>query len=202
MMKKIVTAFLALWIAVAASAQTQSLEFHYIAHDRTTPVVRLCEVLEQIYDDAVSSDSRAVIFYMANYDRPIIVKINLQGDNRDDFRTIIRELRLKPAHDTYADTDYAGIIDLFNTHDFITEHGTPEYSSVEFSWYVNPSFWKYRYNEELIASLCFELELNMYPDYVKTRVLHAAGDGLVIDREFPFGTMNFSRGSSVKFMQY
>lgn len=201
-MKKLIYVILGFIAYVSASAQTQSLEFHYIAHDRTTPVARLCEMLEQVYDDAVISNSRAVVFYMPNYDKPIIVKVNLPGDNRNDFNLIIKELRLKPEHDAYADIDYANLLDLCNRYDFVNDSGNPEYYSVVFNWYVNPSFWKYRYNEALIASLCFDLELNMYPDYVKTRVLHAEDDGLVIDSEYPFGTMNLSRGASVKFMQY
>ena len=201
-MKKLIYVILGFIAYVSASAQTQSLEFHYIAHDRTTPVTRLCKMLEQVYDEAVCNDRHAVIFYMPNYSQPIVVKINLPEDNRDDFKTILSELILKPAHTIYGDFEYANLLDFFNRNDFINEDGTHVYSSVLFNWYVNPSFWKYGYNEDLIASLYFDMEFNRYPEYVKTRILHAEEDGLVINKEYPFGTKNLCNGASVKFMHY
>lgn len=189
-------------VPLAASAQSQSLEFYYIAHDRTTPVADLCDRLEEIYETALSYEDFAVIFYMPNFDEPIIVKINLPGDNRDDFSKIISELRLKPAHEIFADIDYAKIIDLVNTYDFIDDSGSPTYTSVLFCWYVNPDFWQFKYNEELIASLYFNLELERYSGYVETQIWHAQGDGLEVDRRYPFGKKNLCRGMNFLLQQY
>ena len=161
-MKRLMYVLLLMVIPLAASAQSQSLEFYYIAHDRSTPVADLCDRLEEIYESALSYEDLATVFYLPNYDAPIVVKINLPGDNRNDFRKIISELRLKPAHEIYPDVDYENIINLVNTHDFIDESGEPTFTSVLFCWYVNPDFWKFKYNEELIASLYFNLELERY----------------------------------------
>lgn len=201
-MKRLIYTVLFVLVSVVGHAQSQSLEFYYIAHDRTTPVNDLCRRLEAVYETAMSYEDFAVIFYLPNYDQPKIVKMNLPGDNRDEFKDIISELRLKSAHEIYADVDYANIMDLINTHDFLDESGGRTYTSVLFCWYVNPEFWQFLYNEKLIAALYFNLDLNKYPDYVTTQVWHADGDGLVVDKERPFGTKNLCSDMMFMLQQY
>lgn len=204
-MRRLAYIILLLALPILGSAQTQSLEFYYIAHDRTTPVGDLCNRLEQVYETALSYEDFAVIFYLASYDQdfnPMVVKVNLPGDNREEFRNIISELRLKSAHEIYADIDYAKIVELINEHDFIDQNGRPTYSSVLFCWYVNPDFWQFQYNEKIIASLYFNLELDQYPGYVSTQVWHAEGDGLEVNRKYPFGTKNLCRNMGFMLQQY
>ncbi len=201
-MKKILLTFLFVMVSLAGLAQSQSFEFYYIAHDRTTPVADLCRRLEQVYDMARSYEDIAVVFYLPNYDEPKIVKVNLPGDNRDDFKQIIRELRIKDAHECFADLDYENIIQLVNEHDFISESGEQTYTSVTFCWYVNPDFWHFKYNEHLIASLYFALELDKYPSYVTTQVWHADNDGLEVDSENPFGSKNLCKNMNFLLQQY
>lgn len=201
-MRKLLYTVLFLTASLAGFAQTQTLEFYYIAHDRTTPVNDLCSRLESVYETAMSYEDFAVIFYLPNYNEPKIVKMNLPGDNRDEFKTIISELRLKSAHEIYADVDYNTIMDLFNQHDFIDESGNPKFLSVLFLWYVNPDFWQFKYNEKLIASLYFNLELDKYKNYVTTQVWHADGDGLVVDDQHPFGTKNLCSDMMFMLQQY
>lgn len=201
-MRKLLYTVLFLTASLAGFAQTQTLEFYYIAHDRTTPVNDLCSRLESVYETAMSYEDFAVIFYLPNYNEPKIVKMNLPGDNRDEFKTIISELRLKSAHEIYADVDYNTIMDLFNQHDFIDESGNPKFLSVLFLWYVNPDFWQFKYNEKLIASLYFNLELDKYKNYVTTQVWHADGDGLVVDNQLPFGTKNLCSDMMFMLLQY
>ncbi|MBE6234316.1 MAG: hypothetical protein E7118_07580 [Bacteroidales bacterium] len=204
-MRRLAYIILLLALPILGSAQTQSLEFYYIAHDRTTPVGDLCNRLEQVYETALSYEDFAVIFYLSSYDQdfnPMVVKVNLPGDNREEFRNIISELRLKSAHEIYADIDYAKIVELINEHDFIDQNGRPTYSSVLFCWYVNPDFWQFQYNEKLIASLYFNLELDQYQGYVTTQVWHAEGDGLEINPRYPFGTKNLCRNMGFMLQQY
>lgn len=189
-------------MSISAAAQRQSFEFYYIAHDRTTPVADLCNRLEQVYETALSYDDYAVIFYMPNYDAPIVVKVNMPGDNRDDFKNIISELRLKPSHEIFADVDYENIISLINKYDFIDDNGRPTYTSVLFCWYVNPDFWQFNYNEELIATLYFNLELDKYIGYVETQVMHSIDDGLTVDEKYPFGTKNLCRNMNFMLLPY
>lgn len=201
-MRRLAYIILLLALPVLASAQSQSLEFYYIAHDRTTPVGDLCDRLEQVYEAALSYEDFAVIFYLPNYDEPKVVRINLPGDNRNEFRDIISELRLKAAHEIYADIDYERIIGLINEHDFIDGNGNQTYTSVLFCWYVNPDFWQFQYNEKLLAALYFNLELEKYQGYVTTQVWHAEGDGLEIDEKYPFGTKNLCRSMDFMLQQY
>ena len=201
-MKKLLFTIFCLACSVAGFAQTQSLEFYYIAHDRTTPVNDLCTRLEAVYETALSYEDFAVIFYLPNYDEPKVVKINLPGDNRADFKGIISELRLKAAHEIYADVDYDTIMDLFNKHDFINDYGDRKFTSVLFCWYVNPDFWQFQYNEKLIAALHFNLELGKYRDFVTTQVWHADGDGLVVDPKQPYGSKNLCGETDFMLQQY
>lgn len=201
-MKRLIYLFALLLIPLSASAQKQSFEFYYIAHDRSTPVSELCDRLEMVYETAMSYEDYAVIFYFPNYDQPIIVKMNLPGDNRDDFKTIISELRVKPVHEIFADVDYNNIVDLVNTHDFIDAEGNHTYASALFCWYVNPDFWQFNYNEELIAKLYFNLELDKYKGYVDTQIWHSTGDGLSVNMSHPFGTKNLCRNMGFMLLQY
>lgn len=201
-MKKILFILSFAMLSITALAQNQSFEFYYIAHDRTTPVSDLCRRLEQVYEMARSYEDIAVVFYLPNYDKPKIVKINLPGDNREEFKSIISELRLKSAHEIFADLDYGNIIDIMNEHDFLTPSGEAAYSSVTFCWYVNPDFWRFKYNEKLIASLYFALELEKYEGYVTTQVWHADVDGLVVDPDRPFGSKNLCATMNFLLQQY
>lgn len=201
-MKKLFFIIFTVLMSFMASAQSKSLEFYYIAHDRTTPVSVLCDRLEEVYQMSLTYEDYAVIFYLPNYDAPLIVKVNLDGDNRDDFKKIISELRLKPAHEIFPDVDYPAIIDVINKNDFVDSEGNPTYSSVLFFWYVTPDFWQFNYNEELIASLYFTLELDKYLGYVETQICHATGDGIKVDAKHPFGLKNLCRNMNFLLMQY
>lgn len=217
---KRVFALILMLLPYVASAQEQSLEFYYIAHDRTTPVNDLCDRLEFIHETAMSFEDRATIFYMPAYKEvgfdeegypvfePLVVKVNLPGDNRDDFKKIISELRVKMAHESYIDVDIKTITDLFNqeAYDFINEDGEPKFSSVTFCWYVTPEFWLFKYNETLIANLYFTLDMNPYhkSGYMTTEIWHAKGDGIekYVDRSKPFGSKNLCRDMLFILRQY
>jgi hypothetical protein len=80
--------------------------------------------------------------------------------------------------------------------------GNQTYSSVLFCWYVNPDFWQFQYNEKLIASLYFNLELEKYQGYVTTQIWHSEGDGIRVNKRYPFGTKNLCRGMDFMLLQY
>lgn len=203
-MKRILIALFALTMSVSVFSQSPSFRFFYIAHDRGTPVNELCSRLQRVYEAAIYDPEYAVVFYLSDYDNPITVVVNLQGDNRDDFETILTELRMKSYHEIYADLDYENIINLINRYDFIDENGNPEFSSVEFNWYVNPDFWNKGYNEKLISSLYFNLELEKYKDYVSVLIWHAKDDELEqeLNEEKPFGSKNLCKGLDFLLLPY
>lgn len=201
-MKRLFHILILFLLPLTMVAQTKSFEFYYIAHDRTTPVSDLCNRLEQVYEYALSYEDYAVVFYLPNYDAPITVKVNLPGDNRNDFKNIISELRMKPAHEIFPDIDFKNIINIINENDFIDDKGNHLYSSFLLCWYVTPEFWQFNYNEELIASVYFTCEFNKYPGYVDVQVWHAADDGLRINKKHPFGTKNLCREMNFMLQQY
>ena len=176
-------------------AQSQSLEFIYIAHDSSTPVSRLSARLQEVFNDARSNEGNAVIFYLANADEPRIVKMNLPDANPQDFEEMLGELNYKSAHEIYAEVDRERIVDLFNETDFLTDDGQPAFSMFTMTYYVNPSFWTMKYNENVIASLYFILDLNrLSSDYFTMEIWHGQDDGLVYDEKDPFGERNLCAG--------
>lgn len=195
-MKKIYIILFAIITPFLSFAQDKSFEFYYIAHDYTTNVGELCDRLNDIYQDALSNEDYAVIFYMPNYDEYIDVRINLPDSNPDDFEQILSELRVKNVHDNSTNVDYNAILDLINKYDFVDEEGNKTYTSVLFCWYVTPPFWNWGNNESLIAKLYFTLELDKYPGYVESQFWHTRDDGLekFVDRRYPFGTKNICKG--------
>lgn len=201
-MKRLSILLLMVITSFTAFAQSQDFEFYYISHDRTTPVDDLCDRLEYIYENALGDESYAVIFYLPNYDEHIEVRINLEDDNRDDFKILVRELREKDAHENYAYHDYESIMKLINKYDFIDEEGNRQYSSVLFCWYVTPYFWDWGCNESLIARLYFTLELDKYRGYVNTQIWHAQYDDLQVDERNPFGNKNLCRQMGFVLMPY
>lgn len=180
--------FFLFWIFIPtlSIAQNNTLAFYYISQDFSTPIEKICEVLEDEYRTAISYDDYKVVFYLPNYDQPLIVKINTEDDNRSDFETLITEIRSKYTHDTSPYTDISNIVDIFDKNDFASD----DLDMVRMNWYVNPTFWTMQYNESLIASLYFILELDKYEDKVSIDIWHSSDDGLKINRRNPFGSKN------------
>ena len=193
-----------LLMPLVASAQYQSFELYYIAHDRTTPISDLCDKLEEAYDYALRDTSSAVVFYLPNAKEPIVIKVNLEGDNSQEFPRLISELRSKSFHIIDVTTDLSTITEIMNENDFLNSDGSPYYSSMKFYWYVNQEFWLFQYNETLISSLYFQLDLDNYhkTGYVSTEIWHADGDGVeeLIDKKEPFGAKNLSPNMAKEFI--
>lgn len=201
-MKKYIILLLISMLSTTVFAQYQTLEFYYIAHDRSVPVEELIDRLEYTYENALMYDNNAVIFYFPNFDDHIEVIVNLPGDNRDEFDKILIELRDKGAHDNYAVYDYDAIMSLISRYDFLTEEGEYKYSSVTFCWYVTPSFWLWNCNESLIAKLYFTLELDKYRDNVSTHIWYPQDSEFQVDKKHPFGTKNLCTAKGVSIMPY
>ena len=80
-MKKYCLLLLMVVSTFSVFAQKKSLEFYYISHDRTTPVNRLCDRLQYVYEQALSDENYAVIFYFPNLEYHIflLLCINFEG---------------------------------------------------------------------------------------------------------------------------
>lgn len=183
---------LMLSLPLAASAQEKTFELYYIAHDYTTKVESICSMLEERYEVALEYDDCAVVFYLPNAERPFIVKMNLPGDNRRDFEELLGELRTRFSHESYVYVDLPNLTDIFNGTDFIDDEGNYNFRSMRISWLINSSFWAMNYNESLISSLYFILELDKYQDYVTVDIWDTGDERIRINSHYPFGKRNLT----------
>lgn len=204
-MKKIVlTLVLSLFGAVIfAQELNKKLNFIYIAHDHSTPVDKLCDRLSDLYQTAKYEKDIAVIFYLPNSDEPKVVKMNLPGENPDDFPDILGELIQKSSHEVFPEVDIEKIPSIFNETDFVDAFGNPQFASFNITYYINPTFWMLGYNESIIAKLYFTLELDKLPkSYFKMQIWHSKDDGLIVDEKQPFGTKNLCSGFNFLLLGY
>lgn len=194
MMKNIRILFISLLLALPmiAFAQDKTFEFYYIAHDYSTRVESICSMLEETYEVALEYEDCAVVFYLPNGEKPIVVKMNIPGDNRRDFNDLLSELRTRYTHDSYVYVDLPNMVDIINSADFIDEEGNPLYRSARFTWFINSSFWDMKYNESLISASYFILELDKYRDYVTIDIWDTGDERIRVNRNSPFGKKNLS----------
>lgn len=187
---KIINVLLTLMLPLLASAQEKTFEFYYIAHDYSTKVNDICSMLEEKYEMALEFSDCAMVFYLPDRENPKIVRMNVPGDNRAEFEELISEFRARYTHEIYAYVDLEQIVEIFNDSEIIGEDGKPLVQSIRMAWFVNPSFWAMNYNESLIASLYFILDLEKYKDYVTIDIWNSSDENIIVDRQTPFGLKN------------
>ncbi len=198
-MKKLVVFLFGIFAAVSAFAQDNSakdLTFIYIAHDENTPTQTLISRLQANYEDAkYYPDSYATIFYLTNGDNPIIVKMNVEGENPKDFDKLIEDLQAKRAHDVSPETDREKIMELFDEIDLLDAEGNNAFNSVQWNYYVNSTFWLLNNNEHVIASLFWimDMEPMVKSGYLQVNILHGEIDPLPVDEKLPFGSKALCR---------
>ncbi len=174
---------------LSSIAQDQSVQVVYITKDYSTEVNPLCKELRDMFDFALKDKSQACVFYLANSTSPMIVKVNLPGDNRKDFDGIIDALMTKSETIINPSTDVKSITSLFDDIGLLDQSGTPYYQNVELIYYITPTFWELGYNEQIIAALYFALDLDAdWADgYVNMSIYHNEHDDLTVDEAHPFG---------------
>ena len=177
------------------SAQKTNKDFYfiYIAHDRTTPVQRLSRTLQEIYDGAVKY-GHSCVFYLANNESPYIVNVNIGNDNRNDFDAmIIGELQNKLSHGISPRFDLDAIVNMFNSNDYLLSEQELKYISVTWNFYTNEWFWNEGYNESLIASLYWIMDIDKTEELdFYFNVYHSENDKLELDDKLLFGVKNLS----------
>lgn len=132
--------------------------FYYVSHDRQTNVQSLSQELQRAFDD-LKEYNNAGIFYLANGEEPVIVKVNLPDENEKDFPHLIGEMQERLAHNISAGFDVDNILSIFEKSDFIDEQGALRYNSVNWNFYVTSSFWAMGYNESVIGTLFWTLDM-------------------------------------------
>lgn len=194
----------ALSFLLSAFGQEQSLQFYYIMKDHHIKVNPLVEEIQDIYDFARVDRNSAAIFYLANWDEPIVVKLNLPGDNRNDMDKIFEALMTKSETTVNPSSDLETISGLFDDLPLVKEDGTKAFSRVEFNYYVTPSFWDLSYNEQIVAALYFvmDMDADWARNYVFMSILHQEGDGLSVNEDQPFGPADLPVGYKFQVLTY
>lgn len=189
-MKKFFISFSILFCATLISyAQSQTLQLVYITKDHTTETNPLVRDIMDLYHSAERDKSQAVIFYLANASRPIIVKVNLPDDNRKDMNMIIDALVSKSETMISPSDDLRHFVEIFNQHDVIDENQNPLFLNAEILYYITPAFWELQYNEQIIAAAYFALGMDepWANGYFSMSIYHNENDGLVVNQDMPFG---------------
>lgn len=202
--KRIIITVLGLMCTLSVLAQNQSLQFLYITKDYTTKVNPLIEEIKDIYQFVREDSSCAAVFYLADWDTPIIVKVNLPGDNHKDIDKIYAALTTKSETAVNPSTDLKKIQEFFEQNPMQSPNGLPTFTDVEFRYYVCPTFWELFYNEQIIASLWFILDLDgsWARNYVSMNIFHQEGDGIQIDPQTPFGPMDLCENYKFQLLTY
>jgi len=167
--------------------------FHYINHDRSTNVQKLSKTIQKAFDDAVEYDN-ICIFYLANGEEPYIVQVNTANDNRQDFALLIGEIQEKLSHDIAADFDIEKIMNILEEAPILNEDKELLYSSVNWNYYISPTFWDMQYHQSIIAPLYWNMNMDWMKENLEfyLNVLVADGDIIEYDKEQPFGVKNVS----------
>ncbi len=179
------------------SKADQVFKFVYITFDEKTETQKLIDRLTELYNYAMDyPENYAVVFYMPNGEDPIVVKINVAGDNYKDFDKIIAMIQRQPSNIVMADYDVEHIHSLFEENDIIDMNGRRIYKSVDWVYYVNSSFWMMRNNENVIARLFFTMDMAQMIalKYMTVNIFCSKGkQGIQFNQNKPFGDKELCR---------
>lgn len=146
---------------LASNAQgAESLRFYYLMSDSYTIPGPMVQSLRNVYED-VFYDKCSAIFYMPNMGSDArIVKLNMPGDNRIEFESMINTL-VNSNHQPNEAKDIYTIIDLFSKNDFLLPSGEMRYQYIQLAFYVSPSFSP---ESSFIPQVVFSLGLDQLPE--------------------------------------
>ena len=144
----------------AQSESSGSFNFYFISQDVKTPTGQLIEILKDNYKNAISLKT-PTIFYLTNGYDPIIVKVNLSDDNRQDFEDVLlRSMIVNNYHDVGGNIDYQNIVNLIAENN-ILQNGYMT-SDLNMTFFVGKDFWDIGYNESIISAVYFTLDCHKY----------------------------------------
>jgi hypothetical protein len=194
--------FVILRVGAQDDRSNRILQFVYISFDESTDTQKLSKRLSGIYDNAMDyPELYSTIFYMPNGTAPTIVKINLPGDNYKDFAKIISTIQQQPSNIVMGEYDVSNILNIFAQDDIVDENGRPIYRSVDWMYYICPSFWSMRNNELVIAKLFFAMEMSSLISlnhYLAVNIYSDKGSKeLGVNGDEPFGNKALCRDTKL-----
>lgn len=183
--------FLSVTSLVAQEKSTQTLNFIYISHSPRTQTDRLIYHLREYYGRVLRT-KMPTIFYLTNGRTPVMVQVNTPNDNRKDFGEIVYQLQAMRSHSVNAQTDVRKIMELFNEFGVVDEAGNAQYARVEWSYFVDSSFWQAGHNESVIARLYWVLDMQKLEQQnnLKINIRYGTKDPLPINEKKPYGDKN------------
>ena len=176
----IITVLVAL-MAAALQAGAKTLELHYIAHDHNE--TDLAAILDRVRSNTRYNEDRVVIFYLANGNQPLRLRVSPQDDLAySEFReTLISQT----SHNVYPEVDRYMIMDMLSEGRFIPTKGFDDYDRVVFNYYINEGFVAMDFCDALIGRLFWDLEMNKIPrNKLEINIFHAPGQRTQEDRLF------------------
>lgn len=139
----------------------KSFRLVYVAQDSSMPLEHLLETLRDAYNHAMVEGP--TIFYLANGNAPIVVKVNVKDDNRDDFeQKLLPSLQENVSRSVYGRVDKENIIKLLDEANFLDDTGELFHRANDLEFHVGENFFSMGNNEALIGALFFELNLSRY----------------------------------------
>ncbi|MBR2049121.1 MAG: hypothetical protein IKK27_02685 [Alistipes sp.] len=196
-MKKFLFVIFALLATYSVSAQTildsdKKMLFVYISHDNLVNQDKLCDRLRGYYEEAVMYPGNVTVFYLANEDNPIVVEVNTNRDNRQDFEKFISAIQDYNFHAVYPLADVQHIIEIFNRLDFVGDDGkTLNYNTADWFFYVTSKFWEDGYHQDVVANLSFIMGADQYDPYnFQVKFYFPEYAFPKINEETPFGVKN------------
>ena len=188
---------------VAQNTKNKTLNFIYIAHSPKTQTDRLIDRLREDFSRARSLKNPTV-FYLANGRTPVVVQMNTANDNRKEFENIIYRLQTIRSHSVNAQMDVNNIIKLYTDWNVVDENGALQYQKVEWTYYIDSSFWQANYNESIIAKLYWSLDMQSLEsrNMLKVNIYHGRGDEVKVDKSMPFGAKNLCKSMKFNMLPY
>ena len=169
-----------------ARAQGNTLELYYIAHDHYETA--LSGILDQVRRNTRYSPERTVIFYLANGNTP--VRLRVSPDDELDYENFRETLNAQTSHSVYPEVDRLMLIDMLSEGRFIPTKGLDSYDRVVFNYYITPGFVAMDFCDAVIGRLYWDMEMAKLPrNKLEINIFHSPDER--IDEDRLFGRKNF-----------
>lgn len=145
------------------SRSEHTFRFVYVAPDLAMDVNSLEKDLKTAHDYAMVNDDPA-IFYLAGYEKPVIVEINIGKNNADDYEDVfIWQIRKNKSWNV-ENSDRKIVLDLLQKYNLFNAEGNLNWQRTIISFHVGRDFWEGEKNKTLIAPLFFDINAAKYID--------------------------------------
>ncbi len=180
-------------------SESKIFRFIYVAPDKKMDRDNLIKKLET-YANLINYEESPAFFYLPDDKTPIIVRFHLDGEEGNLNDELIPNLRKTMSWKVTSDFDCKNILSLLSKTDFIDTDGNIKYKRVDIDFLVGGDFWDKKNNENVIATLFFELNVAKYLGEKMQFNVYFRGPEYryneCVDKDNPFGNINYDRINS------